>query len=182
MSEEPLDTLDGLYFTWLYGQVGSVIERNPSKTYWKVLKQLHSKEFVWFVPNDDNRAEDGRNLRIDFLNYEGLSIGSSDWIYLPCSMLELLIALAQRVSFNDGRDPRSWFWHLMENLDLERYNDNTIVPEDQINDILDEVIWRTYRRNGQGGLFPLKRANHDQTKVELWDQMHAYLLEQGLGA
>lgn len=174
MTQPPLDEL---YFTWLYGQVGSITNRNPSRSYWKVLKQLHTKPFVWFVPNDDNRAEDGRNLRIDFLNYEDIRRVEPGWMELECSMLELMIGLSRRLAFEDDGEPRAWFWRLMENLGLERYNDNTLVPEKEIDNILDDVIWRTYRRNGRGGLFPLRRSHEDQREVELWYQMHAYLLE-----
>lgn len=174
-----LTELDGRYLTWLYGQVGSVVEKNPSKTHWTVLRQLYTTEFVWFIPNDDNRAEDGRALRQEFLNYEGIRNVDPDWMHMGCSMLELMIALARRISFLDGKGPAAWFWQLMENLDLEKYNDNTLVPEKQIESILGDVIFRTYGRNGRGGLFPLRRASHDQTKVELWYQLNAYLLEQG---
>lgn len=174
MSRPPLDEL---YFEWLYSQVGSVIEKNPSRTYWKVLKQLYTKEFVWIVPNDDNRAEDGRYLRYEFLDYENLP-SDYDWLRLGCSMFEMLIGLSRRLSFQDDGSPRGWFWHLMENLGLENCNDNSLIHEDKISKILDEVIWRTYRRNGAGGLFPLRRAHEDQTQVELWDQMHSYLREK----
>jgi hypothetical protein len=66
---------------------------------------------------------------------------------------------------------------LMENLDLERYNDNTPFSDAAIDELLDRVIWRTYRRNGAGGLFPLKRTREDQRQVEIWYQLCAYLLE-----
>lgn len=169
--------LDELYFTWLYAQVGSVTERNPSRSYWKVLRQLYTKEFIWIIPHDDNRAEDGRNLRIDFLEYEDIRDADPEWLHMPCSMLELLMGLAQRLAFQMDGEPARWFWHLMENLGLELYNDNSLVPEKEIDRKLDDVIWRTYRRNGNGGLFPLRRSHRDQRYVELWDQMHAYLLE-----
>jgi hypothetical protein len=174
MSRPPLDEL---YFTWLYSQVGSVTERNPSRSYWKVLKQLYTKPFLWLIPNDDNRAEDGRTLRVDFLREEEIDFTDSEWMQLECSMLELLIGLAQRLAFQDDNEPRAWFWRLMENLGLEKYNDNSLVPVKEIDKTLDEVIWRTYRPSGVGGLFPLKRARANQRDVELWDQMHAYLLE-----
>lgn len=173
-----LDEIDHRYLTWLYGQVGSVIEKNPSKTYWKVLTQLYTTKFVWFIPNDDNRAQDGKDLRLEFLQYEGIQSVPTMWMELECSMLELMVALARKASFLDGMGPRAWFWLFMENLDLEKHNDNTLVPEKLITAILNNVIWRTYRQNGQGGLFPMRRPNKDQTKEELWYQLNTYLLEQ----
>lgn len=173
MSRPPLDEL---YLTWLYAQVGSVVEKSPSQTYWKVLRKLYTKEFVWIVPNDDNRADDGRDLRVDFLTYEDLDV-DRHWMDMPCSMLELLIGLARRLAFEVDGEARTWFWRLMENLGLDKYNDNTLVPEHELDRILDEVIWRTYNRRGHGGLFPLRRSRQDQREVELWYQMQAYLLE-----
>lgn len=92
-------------------------------------------------------------------------------------MLELMIALSRRLSFEDDGEPRNWFWQLMENLGLERYNDHTPIPERAVDELLNGVIWRTYKRNGAGGLFPLKRASEDQRNVEIWYQLCAYLLE-----
>lgn len=93
-------------------------------------------------------------------------------------MLELFIGLSRRLSFQADGEPRAWFWQLMENLDLERFNDNTQIPEEEVRKILDEVTGRTYKRNGAGGLFPLKKAHKDQRDVELWYQLNAYLLEK----
>jgi len=92
-------------------------------------------------------------------------------------MLEMLIALSQRLSFEGEGKSRRWFWHLIENLNLNIYNDKHGVPFEEVNAILDRVIWRTYNRDGSGGLFPLRRAARDQRKIEIWYQMSAYLLE-----
>lgn len=59
--------LDEQYLKWLYRQVASSKYRNPARTYWSLLRQLYTTEFVWTVPNDDNRVEDGRDLRYEFL-------------------------------------------------------------------------------------------------------------------
>lgn len=169
--------LDELYFVWLYGQVGSVNEKNPSRSYWRLLKLLHNKEFVWLIPNDDNRAADGCDLRREFCSQEGIYNVDPNWMGLGCSMFELLIAMSRRLAFQDDGTPDRWFWCLIENLELEVYNDNTRPADRKIGHILDRVIWRTYRKNGVGGLFPLKQAREDQREVELWYQMSNYLLE-----
>jgi hypothetical protein len=46
-----------------------------------------------------------------------------------------------------------------------------------VEDILDTCIWRTYQPDGQGGFFPLAWPEEDQTKVELWYQIAAYIDE-----
>lgn len=168
-------SLDELYFTWLYHHVAED-SRNPSETYWKLLRQLYCKEFVWIIPNDDNRAEDGKDLRLEFVESEGIDV-DHEWMNMTCSMLELLIGLSRRLSFEAEGEPRGWFWHMIENLGFEIYNDNSLYPEGEIDRRLDELIWRLYKRNGSGGLFPLKRPPEDQRNVEIWYQLSAYLLE-----
>lgn len=150
--------------------------RNRSKTYWDLLKKLHSKEFIWIVPNDDNRAEDGKDLRYEFLDVTGSVVDNREWLRLGCSMFELLIALARRLSFQADGEPSFWFWHLMENINLRQYTDEFGVPESVIQQTLDIIIWRNYDSNGNGGLFPLKSTDKDQRNVELWYQMSEYLL------
>lgn len=172
----PTKPLDELYFVWLYSQVGDLEARNPSRTYWKVLKQLFTKEFIWIVPNDDNRIEDGKGLRLEFADQSGLKVIDRDWMKFGCSMLELLVGLSRRLSFQCDGEPRDWFWHMMDNLELN-YNDRSVYPADTIDGILERVIWRTYEPDGQGGIFPLKHSERDQTKVEIWHQLFAYISE-----
>jgi len=168
--------LDELYFVWLYSQVGDSSIRNPTRTYWKVLRQLFTKEFVWIVPNDDNRIEDGKALRYEFVDQSGLNNVDRNWMKLGCSMLELLIGLSRRLAFQCDGESRDWFWHLMDNLDLH-YNDRGYLETNRIDTILDRIIWRTYEEDGHGGLFPLHNAAVDQRKIEIWCQMSAYILE-----
>lgn len=171
--------LDEQYFTWLYSQVGSVKLRNRSRTHWSLARQMHRKEFIWLIPNDDNRVEDGKDLRYEFLEACEIYETDPDWLGLGCSMLEMMIALSRRLSFEADGEPRVWFWHLIEMLDLEQYNDRNFdrLAEQRVDEALDQVIWRTYSPNGRGGLFPLNHATRDQREVELWYQLNAYLLE-----
>ena len=172
------EPLDELYFKWLYSQVGNAKLKNPARTHWTLLRQLYTKEFIWIVPNDDNRLENGLELRQEFVEEQGLWEHESHWLDLGCSMLEMLVSLSRTLNFEEeSRDVGEWFWELIRNLGLEQSTDKTPVREDVVNEILDDVIWRTYKRNGQGGLFPLRRSKKDQTNVELWYQMNAYILE-----
>lgn len=170
-------TLDDLYLQWLYSQVSSLKLKSPSRTYWNLARQLYSKEFVWFVPNDDNRVEDGRDLRYEFIDDQQIESVDPEWMDLGCSMLELLIGLSRRLSFETEGESRDWFWKLLENLHIHTCTDDGPYPREIVDDILDTVIWRTYDRTGRGGLFPLKNARKDQRNVELWYQLNEYLLQ-----
>jgi len=164
--------LDENYFQWLYG----LVSLESPQTHWSLAKILFTKEYIWIVPNDDNRAEDGRALRREFCA-ETQIVADREWMELGCSMLEMLIALSRRLSFEADGEPRAWFWHFIHILGLSSYSDDVRMPKRRIDAILDSVIWRTYRFNGDGGLFPLKNPERDQRKVEIWYQLNAYLLE-----
>jgi len=174
----PRAPLDELYFPWLYGLVADANEENPSRTYWRLFKLLYDKEFVWFVPNDDNRMEDGRALRGEFADREELERVDPSWYHLGCSMLEMLIALSRRLSFQTDREPHLWFWDLLKNIDLDGFNDRQRFSDQYVEDVLEQVIWRTYTHNGKGGLFPLEGPCDDQRHVEIWYQLSAYILER----
>lgn len=169
-------TLDDQYLSWLYSQVAEVKTRRSSKTYWKLFRQLYSTEFAWIIANDDNRAEDGRELRCEWAAETGIQ-PDRNWLTLGCSFLELLIGLARRLSFEAEGDPSTWFWHLLDNLELLGFNDRSRYSAEEVEDKVSAVIWRTYDRNGRGGLFPLKRSRRDQRRVELWYQLSEYLLQ-----
>lgn len=168
------------YFEWLYSHIGSVRSRNPSKSWWSLAKRLHSTPFRWFVHNDDNRVADGLELRSIFIEQYGDG-GDSGWRYLECSVFEMLIALAQRASFEaDDKTPSDWFWEIMHNMNLDVYNDRVYnsLADQVIDEALAMLVNRQYREDGFGGLFPLKYPRQDQTRIEIWYQMSAYLLER----
>lgn len=178
--DEPLDEQ---YLIWLYRQVASIQLQNPARTYWSLLKQLYVKEYIWLIPNDDNRVEDGRDLRYEFIEETHVDIHTPDWLTLGCSVLEMLIALSRRLAFEADGEASEWFWTLLENVNLRQYNDLEYGKQahdnyDAIEDILDEIIWRTYSYEGLGGLFPLRTAYEDQRDVEIWYQLSAYLSER----
>jgi hypothetical protein len=171
------EPLDELYLKWLYGQVASTKYRDPARTYWSLMRQLYKSEFVWIVPNDDNRVEDGRDLRLRFMEDEGIVSVDAEWMGFGCSFLEMLIALAKTLSFETGMTSRFWFWRLLENIGLDSFTDNRY-EEGYVDEVVQRVVFRKYARNGHGGLFPLRHADEDQRDIEIWYQLSAYLLKE----
>lgn len=169
--------LDEEYLAWLYARIGSTTETRKTRTYWSLCRQLYHKEFVWLIANDDNRVEDGRYLRYQFLEEARLHHVDVNWMGQSCSTLELLIGLANRLAFLTDRDVAHWFWEMLNNLNLSGYNDRNY-HEQEIEDIVDTLMWRNYRRDGQGGLFPMQNPAEDQRKVELWYQMNSYIQDR----
>lgn len=177
MTNQPLDEL---YLIWLYGEIGDATIRPGRRTHWNLARKLFTTEFVWFVPNDDNRAEDGRELRLEFLYDAEIPELDPDWYGMGCSYLELLVALSRRLAFETDGNASDWFWHMIRNLELIQYNDSYKGSFDFLEEVTDRITFRTYEANGQGGLFPLRHADKDQTKTEIWYQLSAYLIENAL--
>jgi hypothetical protein len=167
------------YFRWLC----EIIKIDqPDKSYWLLAKALHKKEFFWTVPNDDNRGSDGKKLREEFADENGYL--KYDKLERPCSMLEMLVGLSKRME-DYMTDPEKgdrtdrWFWEMITNVGLLTCTDSEYYEynDGAIDEVLDRVLERTYKRSGKGGLFPLKEPKKDQREVELWYQMCSYLLE-----
>lgn len=169
-------TFDDQYLTWLYSQVAEVKTRRSSKTYWGLLRQLYSTEFVWFVPNDGNRADDGQELRREWAAQQEQTV-DGEWLSLGCSFLEMLIGVSRRLEFEAEGDAPAWFWHLIDNMGLLGFNDRSKFSPEVVEDRTHAVIWRTYEKDGRGGLFPLREPSQDQRQVEIWYQLCEYLLQ-----
>jgi hypothetical protein len=168
---------DEEYLTWLYGKVASVHLRSRQRSYWTLFRQLYKKEFVWNHPRDENRAHDAVALRGDFMDEEDWGYMDREWFDAPPSVLEVLVAIARRLSVEVDGEPRQWFWEMMHNLGLESFNDASQYPPKEVEVILDTLVRRKYTRDGRGGLFPLRHADRDQRQVELWYQLQSYLIE-----
>jgi hypothetical protein len=138
---------------------------------------MAQKPFEVLVNMDDNRMQDGIDLRVEFAHEIG--VATTRMMELgPASFLEVLIGLSRRLAFNAGGAAPGWAWHLLCNLELDRMSDPmTRQKRIKTDEILTRVILRQYATDGNGGFFPLAFSDDDQTKVELWYQMHAYIEE-----
>lgn len=170
------EPLDELYIAWLYGQISNVNLRAGRRTHWNLMRSLYVCEFVSLVANDDNRVEDIKELKKEFLVDAEIPWVDPSW-FEHCSFLELLIVLSRMFDFETDFGVEFCFWHMLENIKLSEYNDNKKFTPQDVEDIVDVVVGRSYRADGVGGLFPLRHSMEDQTQVELWYQMSAYILE-----
>lgn len=169
MARDELRKNEIIYFQSLCRMIKEHLHRPKygDLCYW-----LFNEGFYAYIPNDDNRVADGLKLRNDF----GIDLGEE-----PCSVLEMLIGLAERMDYElfdtvAGKRVDRWFWMLIENLDFD-YVEFGKEASERNNDILRRFINRRYGRNGEGGAFPLRKSRTDQRKVELWYQMQAYIQE-----
>lgn len=167
--------LEAMYFDWLYAK--AMLSDQPALSYSRLIQTLYETEFIWLVVGDDNRAADGLELRKEFLTaarLEGVSL--SDFTF-GCTVLEMMLAFTHRAEFQTDISPCKWFWEFLSNLGLSDHYDDKF-DQQQVADILYDFVWRTYGYSGNGGMFPLSNAETNQTKVEIWYQFCAYLLEK----
>ena len=147
------------YFNWLYNFVcvGSLSQ------FGKLLSRLHEIDFRYSIRNDQNRASDG-----------------IAYLAGPCSVLEMLIALAIRCeeSIMDdtvyGDRTTQWFWNMIVNLGLGGMVDQMFDIQ-EVDAVIERFLNREYEPDGRGGLFRVNNCEDDLREVEIWYQLCWYL-------
>ena len=163
------------YLDWLLEYVNF-----KKKGYHRLMKYLHDIEFEWIINRDQNRAEDGLNVRRIFIE-ETFDRSVSLIFNEPCTVLEMLIALANRIENEYIGDPNNphpedIFWEILCNLGLDEYYDK-VFDVFEVDRILEKWMHRDFNFDGYGSIFPLNDAEFDQRDIEIWSQMNQYLME-----
>lgn len=172
--------IEDRYMDWLRQQaVGQ------DRSYDSLLDFLYSKPYRYTLRMDENRAEDGIELRYIFgsendIEYEDILSGLDSG--RDCSMLEMMVALARRcenqimVDMEEGAQPERWFRVMLTNLGLiSQTNDN--FDERKAAYITDRFLAHQYSYHGDGSLFSVCNPRHDMRVTDLWYQAMWYLTE-----
>lgn len=173
------ESINREYFEWMCNLVCKD-RYAKSISYRMLLTYLHQKEFIFSIPKDQNRAKDGVGLRRRYV----LIHDCEDLIeYLdirPCSVLEMMVALAIRCEESIMDDPSvgdrtsQWFWGMIVSLGLGAMIDSRF-DEELVVYIVNRFLDRKYEPNGKGGLFTIRNCDRDLRKVEIWYQLCWYL-------
>lgn len=176
-----------LYLEWMQRLVcDERFSYTPRSSYRKLFKFLSEERYCFEGqhPNDQNRAEDGIELRYQFAYEENISyaVVASLLDIRDCSMLELLISVAFRcedVAEDQSQGDRLglWFWSMLQSLGLAKMNDEWIERNGfgEALDILDRFYRNDYEPCGRGGLFTINGSRVDMRKEEIYWQMCHYL-------
>lgn len=177
-------SLNDKYFNWMYDLVCNE-KYNRKLSYRKLLRYLHDIQFTYIFELDSNRAEDGIDFRYRF-GYEFGIERDVIWRTIdngrPCSVLEMMIALAFRVEEHIMDDSQygdrtgQWFWSMIVSLGLGTMSDQHF-DEIYVEDVIYRFLNREYASNGKGGLFTIDNYNEDLRDVEIWTQCMWYLNE-----
>ena len=168
------------YFEWLYGFIDN--NRFHKKiSYRKVIRYLFDAPFRWTIPKDENRASDGVGLRRRYAIESGFDDHYfMDYLDGPCSVLEVIIALALRIEETIMDDPTignrtsQWVWIMLGSLGLESMTDDRFNIE-LVQWIIDQFLDREFESDGKGSLFWIPNCRFDLRDTEIWIQMLWYL-------
>lgn len=172
-----LEELQPLYFDWLCEHAGVRAHK-----YKELLTYLHERDFVYSIPLDGNRAADGIDLRYSFGREKRIDdpVIASYLDDRPCSVLEMMVALAVRcevhIMYNPeyGNRTSKWFWEMVKNLGLAKMTDGRFYSK-QAKRIVDRFLNREYEPDGTGGLFTVGFDHGDMRSTEIWYQLEWYL-------
>lgn len=162
------------YFEWLCDLVCKE-RHSKSVSYSRLLARLHETEFIYLMPMDQNRAENGIALRWRFYCETDYNIRSD----APCSVLEMMVALAISCENimddpNVGDRTGQWFWSMIVNLGLGSMTDYKF-DDIYVDGVIHRFLNREYEPNGKGGLVTIKNCQFDLRAVEIWTQLLWYL-------
>lgn len=166
------------YFEWLYDYVCKG-RTHSNLSYRKLFMLLHDIEFTFYIRNDVHRARDGADLRYRFAVLKD-DDRVMDILDGPCSVLEMMVALAIRCEETIMDDTRygdrtgQWFWSMLTNLGLSYMNDEKYDKEIAVKIVYD-FLEKRYEPDGKGGLFYIKGCKEDLRDYEIWTQLCWYL-------
>lgn len=172
------DQVRSKYFDWLYNYMCKGRISN-SISYHELFMLLHDIEFRFYIPNDINRARDGVDLRYRFAMLMD-DDQVMDILDGPCSVLEMMIALAIRCEETIMDDTRygdrtgQWFWDMLTNLGIRFMTDDKFDRELAVKKIYN-FLERRHDPDGKGGLFYIRGCEDDLRDVEIWTQLCWYL-------
>lgn len=183
------------YFEWLCKIVGAD-PLGPFCNYSHLLTRLFQTDFKIVREFDNNRAVNGKYLRYyydsnryDFAtNEQSPYHGNGDFYYqnqnFPCSVLEMMIALAKDIDiqylYSNNCRLLIWFWIMIESMGLADKKDGYWDHENERNDV--DWILRAFNLDAyeltQDGdyrptvlLFPIRNVEGYQQIHNLWEQM-----------
>lgn len=169
------------YLNWIYTRV-IVDEIYKGLSYEQLFNCLYSMQFRPINPMDENREQDGIDLRYRFADAMGIPYGQIACTIdsRPCSVLEMMAALAFRcedqIMTDDAYGDRAswWFFKMLDSLGLidmddQNFNRNKVVF------VVDRLNNLDYSSDGKGGLFYIPNSPVNMPKTDIWYQLMAYL-------
>ena len=168
------------YFHWIC----RIAMNGKAEDYQKLLHYLFDKNYRFEHPRDANRESDGIDLRYRFGYLHNISMPeiARELDDRPCSVLEMMVALAIRCEENILRDfeigdrTHEWFFDMLDALECDQ-NDEKF-NKYQVDCIIERWMRREYAPDGAGGLFHLRFPPEDLRETETWYQAMWWINEK----
>lgn len=149
------------YLPWLI-QRGCLDEYRDLASVWDEI------EFVWYIPEDGDKAEQALRMRDEY-EYE---TNRSCQRQGPASFLELFVSITDTLTAMIYQDRAAFTKSILMNMGVRNAQDALLMDPAlyaRAIDSAETVMHRTYRKNGYGGLFMVPGA--DLHEMPLRDQM-----------
>ena len=166
------DELEQRYYEWLIGLIPGWTEG-----YDVLIRHLYETPFRVAMLMDENRVGDGLSMRARFVWAANLGVIERDILkrQRPCSVLEVMIGLAQRfeeeyMTQYTEDTINEWFSPMITSLGLQNYDDRhfDLYGFDRI---MRTFLDRAYFPDGRGSLFYIPGTKEDMRQTEIWKQM-----------
>ena len=134
-----------LYTRWL-------IQRGCLENYSELASVWDEFDFVWYIPEDEDKAIQALRMRDEYCYETGLSLPRQ----APASFLEVFVSITDSLTAMLYQDRESFTKSILLNMGARSYSDDGRLPSETHDEALviaERVMYRTYGRNGTGGLF-----------------------------
>ena len=141
-----------LYTPWL-------IQRGCLENYTELASVWDELDFVWYIPEDEDKAVQALRMRDEYC-YE-TSMPSASFLGVFVSITDSLTAMLYQ-------DREVFTKSILLNMGARSYSDDGRLPSEIHEgalEIAERVMYRTYGRNGSGGLFRIPGANVLETPL-----------------
>lgn len=146
-----------LYTPWL-------IQRGCLENYSELASVWDELDFVWYIPEDEDKAVQALRMRDEYC-YE-MSMPSPR--QAPASFLEVFVSITDSLTAMLYQDREVFTKSILLNMGARSYSDDGRLPSEIHEEALviaERVMYRTYGRNGSGGLFRIPGSNILETPI-----------------
>lgn len=145
------------YASWL-------IKRGCLENYTELALVWDEIDFAWYIPEDEDKAIQALRMRDEYCYETSKPMPRQ----APASFLEVFVSITDTLTAMLYQDRDAFTKSILLNLGARSYSDDGRLPSDiheAALDIAETVIYRTYSRNGTGGLFRIPGANILETPL-----------------
>ena len=150
-----------MYLPWL-------IQRGCLQDYRGLASAWDEIEFAWYIPEDGDKSEQALRMRDEYAYELGRDIPRQGEV----SFLEVFVSITDTLTAMVYQDRPDFTRSILMNLGVSDASDRMQLGSELYDRALDSaetVMYRTYSKNGAGGLFMVPGA--DFLEMPLRDQM-----------